>query len=212
VPDSLLKLKVFSFKNWVSTIFSFQVVEKSFKQMRQCLGTPPEPFYDGSGNTPSTRDVRSGLKNLEVVPESDDVRIDSRLADKILESQVEYRRGAFKNFDFSPRVALMYQEILRLAKRKNIELNIVLSPYHPQFLKAFKTDPVFQSGDFEKFYLQWRNQLKKMSLSGAKVWDFTQSQDYFPKSRAYWRDGVHYNQNGTAQLLKVIFRKQKNRQ
>lgn len=82
---------------------------------------------------------------------------------------------------------------------KGVEVNVILSPYHPRFRRMFEESlPELQKG---KEY--WRKELG--SSPAVIVYDFDEiSNKLLDDSNKYWDDGVHLNKFGAGKLLKLV--------
>lgn len=90
-------------------------------------------------------------------------------------------------------------EMQRLAA-KNIEVNIVVTPYHPAFLRRLQKEhpKMYQA------HYQWISKLQGLSGQGIKVFNYFDGMSGTEETPSYWNDGVHFTCRYSMMLLKEV--------
>ncbi|WP_415062030.1 hypothetical protein [Bdellovibrio sp.] len=89
------------------------------------------------------------------------------------------------------------QEMSTLAA-KGIEVIVVITPYHPTFLKRLKAE----HADIYQRHLDWISKIETLSSRGVRVLNYFAGLPGDDGSPALWDDGVHFTCRGSMAMLK----------
>jgi hypothetical protein len=92
-----------------------------------------------------------------------------------------------------------FESILKKLSLKGIDVLVLITPYHPEFIMRLKKE-------FPEIYerhQKWVSRLKSIKLEHIKIADyFTQGLPGDDGSEKYWNDGVHFTCKGSVEMLK----------
>lgn len=141
----------------------------------------------------SSVQVEKGINN-----QLDDKKM-GQLMEYIIENSITYKTSVLNNFEqLNPTVVKLYEEILDMAKNKEIEIIFILSPYHYEFKKRLKEIP-----SFNETYAKWTSLLEGYDKMGhVKVISGVNEIFSTSERSGAWRDGIHYSREAAFHLLK----------
>lgn len=87
-------------------------------------------------------------------------------------------------------------EVTSLAK-KDIEVIVVITPYHPEFLRKLKVE----HKDIYERHQKWISKLNDLRSQRVQVLDFFEGLPKDDGSPAYWNDGVHFTCRSSILML-----------
>lgn len=124
-----------------------------------------------------------------------------KLNEQIAENYQTYSRSVLKDMkSLNTNVIELYREAVSLAKRREVKLNFILSPYHHDFREL-----LFKIPHVEKNYELWRFFLGELGEGkGVSVVDTTQHEIATEPMSGVWRDGIHYNRLSAMVFLKSL--------
>ena len=125
-----------------------------------------------------------------------------KLNKQIIENFTTYSRDVLNNFNLlSEKTKKYYKEILKLTSKNNIELNIILSPYHIDFKKRLLSNNILKER-----YLEWKQFIigLKTKHTKIKVLDGTTHSFANDQNSSVWRDGLHYNRYAAFKLISSL--------
>ncbi|XGC82243.1 hypothetical protein ACES2L_07070 [Bdellovibrio bacteriovorus] len=88
------------------------------------------------------------------------------------------------------------RELTDLA-RKGVEIHVVLTPYHPEFLARLKQ----QRPEIYERHQHWLTEVKSLQGNGLVVHDFFEGLTGDDGSPAYWNDGVHFTCKASIMMM-----------
>jgi hypothetical protein len=181
---------------FVRYYFNHQILEDAFNVVnRKRKNKKIEINEDGSATRSmvlSTIQARSGFESLISDNEKE------KLLDYVEENFVTYSSDVLNNFEIlNPKVINLYNELLELAKNKNLEIIFVLSPYQYDFREKLKSIK-----NFKKLYSEWQNFFGNLAKNQKiKVINATNEFISTEPMSGVWRDGIHYSRAAALTLL-----------
>jgi hypothetical protein len=174
-----------SFEEFAQKYFSNQTLEMSFATLKDYIKSTPSSYQ------------ANGVSSHKIVP----------LSSKDLERNIYeiYRRTYQKIYsdydEIFEGVKQLFIDLVASTKEKNIELIIVMSPFHPTFRKLFEQD----SPEKLELYRQWKQFILSLKAPHVQIYDFTSLDSIVAPTQEFWDDGVHFNEKASNQVLKKIF-------
>lgn len=95
-----------------------------------------------------------------------------------------------------------FKELVASLKQKNIQLLVVIIPYHPLFLKRLKSE----HPELHESHKKWASQMQSLSGHGIKVIDNYEGFPGDDGSPKYWNDGVHFTCQSTIIMLQEVLK------
>ncbi len=177
--------------SWVDafkTLIDHNTTEASI-QFKQRGGLPPEA-QGAASNTDYKACGSAEFKGYE--------------SEEVLKREVEMLYQNYtKRVLVSPHNPKMFEAFsgkMKALAAKGIDVLIVVTPYHPDFLLKMKAE-------FPEMYqrhLDWIEKLKTLQGEKIRVVDSLASIPDGDSTPAYWNDGVHFNCKGAMTLLRPL--------
>lgn len=92
------------------------------------------------------------------------------------------------------------KEIADELKARQVDMKLVVIPYHPVFLARLKAE----YPDIYQAHLKWIERLKSMQGPGFEVINFFDGIPGGNDTPAYWNDGVHFTCKGVVNMLDKV--------
>lgn len=167
----------------LQTLIDRSTLEASF----HALGSPSKaPVQDGSDvdyKNCSRADYEGGVSALQL----------EREVDLLYES---YTRRVFPQTQ-GPEARELLLKTLKHLQEKNIEVVIVIPPYHPEFRRRLKE----QQPEVYAKHLAWIQSLKDLENPLLKVVNHFEGFPGETSTPKHWDDGVHFNCHSAIQML-----------
>ncbi|WP_413570348.1 hypothetical protein ACLWBD_07375 [Bdellovibrio sp. HCB117] len=112
-----------------------------------------------------------------------------------------YSQGVLRPSQNPDSMRTFANEMKRL-KHQGIDVIILITPYHPEFLNRLKTEHV----DIFERHQEWIRELKTLEVDGIKIKDAFQGMRADDGSPKYWNDGVHFTCHYSIMMLKALLR------
>ena len=178
----------------VQDYFSEPTLQATFKTLSDYRKFKKGEYQSQFRNDGSTE------KSMVVIDSKES--IDSRVMRIAKAYESQYRN--FQGLDDTSKEFL--NEIIKIVLEKNIELNIVIAPWHTKFYEHFKNDLVEKSNT----YSAWVSHIKSLEKPSLRVIDFSypvsQGKGVLDSSE-YWHDGVHFSHKSAEIILNEIYKK-----
>ncbi len=183
VGDYVSQLRTPDFKDRVLSYIERKVTERSMRSLFKPL---KESSFKENGT----------IRSLNYKSPSKE-----RLSAAIGKSLEEYRSGAWSGYTaLSAPIKNIIYEVGGLSQSRSIRVIFIMTPYHPQFYAQF-----VKNKNLYKLYGKWKSVMLGLNtFKGVEVYDFTDSEKYFPSNGDYWTDGVHFQIKSVQELLKHI--------
>lgn len=140
-----------------------------------------------------------GDLSLYEVDQKFKLRKEQELKNEIYQNFLRYSEKVWVG-DFNEGRFESLVDFLMSLKSKNIELDILLTPYHPDFEERFKQQGEVLNHSHKNWISNWEKAFP------GRVWNLQElSKTQIDPSPSFWSDGVHLNKFGAAKLLKTIF-------
>lgn len=90
-----------------------------------------------------------------------------------------------------------FKMLMESLTQKNIEVAVVVIPYHPEFLAKLK----LEHPEIYQRHLMWISQLETLKSKNIRVLNYLESVPGDDGSTKYWNDGVHFTCHSAMKML-----------
>lgn len=204
IPNAVEDFIPFQLKEYIWDVFSHQSVESALRQIRIQTGDKKLTHYRENGTisalseSPASQ-VALDHKGLGSEPLSEWLR------QKIDQNWLQYKSNALRNFAFSARIAKLYEHVLEGIESSDTKIIFILSPLHPRFLDKMASEASLSQPSLSDAYHQWQSSMAELTkYQNVIVFNPLSTGLALPSIKPYWRDGVHYNQDISAMILREV--------
>lgn len=195
VPEKMLLPKFDYFKY----LFSHQLLESSFLVIgRKGKGYVSPIKRDGTTSTSMILSTVETENAINAKIKSSNIK---KLNEEIDENYFTYANNVLLGFaELNPNVKELYREMAKLSKDNNVELIMIMSPYH----QKFKTK-LLKNVNIQKRYEEWQQFLMQLSQDfGINLYNTLALNVATDPDSGVWRDGIHFNQFTASYFLANI--------
>ncbi|WP_374079879.1 hypothetical protein [Bdellovibrio bacteriovorus] len=84
--------------------------------------------------------------------------------------------------------------------QKGVDVYVVITPYHPEFLRRLKAE----HKDIYENHLKWIENIQGLASQGIKVLNYFDGISHTDESPTYWNDGVHFTCRSSMLMLEDL--------